>query len=506
MRARTPTSDDDSRKSGIRARSGAPAAGAHAAGPGAGGLAPLQRAVGNAVVARMLQRARDSSVHEVLRSPGSPLAGPVRQEMESRLGADFSDVRVHTGSAARASAAEVGARAYTSGSHIVLGDGGGDRHTLAHELTHVVQQRQGPVEGTDNGAGLRISDPGDRFEREAEANAARVLAGPVPSGGDAPEHPARQDRTDRFPALQRKKNEKKQGPDGAPETQLYNVFFTAVDQAVEWAYRYVTTAPQLGPLADYDGHTRHWVEVWREFHATGRSGGVSKEFGYAVESVADAYLNGAGRPSLPGDAEFRSQVTFGTTRPDYVLYQRGQVVGAVDVTATGSKDHTDDKTRWNELFQQHGESLYDSLDTNVRAGMALAHDNEAPLTQQEADALVQQAAEHRAMWEERWQEMADSFRNGMWVAGIMTSEGGLQPVTDPVIRENKRRDAVLTWMTGELGVDRDTAEKNATSMLSKFNPSWPVTFNCNDTSSSESRGEAFLSSVYHDWAKRAPRA
>ncbi|MFJ2783815.1 MULTISPECIES: DUF4157 domain-containing protein [unclassified Streptomyces] len=26
-------------------------------------------------------------------------------------------------------------------------EGGGDRHTLAHELTHVSQQRQGPVAG-----------------------------------------------------------------------------------------------------------------------------------------------------------------------------------------------------------------------------------------------------------------------------------------------------------------------------------------------------------------------
>ncbi|MFE6778635.1 DUF4157 domain-containing protein [Streptomyces sp. NPDC057702] len=96
--------------------------------------------------------------------------------MEARLGADFSDVRLHTDAAARASAAEVGARAYTSGNHVVIGDGGADRHTLAHELTHVIQQRQGPVVGIDNGSGLRISDPSDRFEREAEANATRVMA------------------------------------------------------------------------------------------------------------------------------------------------------------------------------------------------------------------------------------------------------------------------------------------------------------------------------------------
>lgn len=116
-----------------------------------------------------------SAVPGVLRSSGRPLDSAVRRDMEARLGADFSDVRIHDDSAAKASAAEVGARAYTSGSHVVLGDGGGDEHTLAHELTHVIQQRHGPVAGTDNGAGLKVSDPSDRFEREAEANAVRVM-------------------------------------------------------------------------------------------------------------------------------------------------------------------------------------------------------------------------------------------------------------------------------------------------------------------------------------------
>lgn len=105
--------------------------------------------------------------------------------MESRLGADFSDVRVHTGPTAQRSAAEIGARAYTSGSDVVIGAGGGDKHTLAHELTHVIQQRQGPVSGTDTGDGLRVSDPGDRFERAAEANARRVMSGPAPVQRDA---------------------------------------------------------------------------------------------------------------------------------------------------------------------------------------------------------------------------------------------------------------------------------------------------------------------------------
>lgn len=103
--------------------------------------------------------------------------------METRLDADLSDVRVHAGAAARASAAQLGARAYTSGSHIVIGDGGTDRHTLAHELVHVMQQRRGAVAGKDNGSGLAVSDPADRDERAAEAEAARVLRAPLSRPG-----------------------------------------------------------------------------------------------------------------------------------------------------------------------------------------------------------------------------------------------------------------------------------------------------------------------------------
>ncbi|WP_438267884.1 eCIS core domain-containing protein [Kitasatospora purpeofusca] len=148
----------------------------------------LQRSIGNAVVARMARGGREeqgsepvqrSGVHEVLRGAGRPLQGAVRAEMEGRLGADFSDVRLHTGAAAQRSAAEIGARAYTSGRDVVIGHGGGDKHTLAHELTHVIQQRKGAVAGTDRGDGLRVSHPGDSFEREAEANARRVMARPA---------------------------------------------------------------------------------------------------------------------------------------------------------------------------------------------------------------------------------------------------------------------------------------------------------------------------------------
>jgi hypothetical protein len=67
---------------------------------------------------------------------------------------------------------------------VVIGRDGTDDHTLAHELTHVLQQRSGPVAGTDDGTGLRISDPADRFERDAETNATRAMSGAAPSVHD----------------------------------------------------------------------------------------------------------------------------------------------------------------------------------------------------------------------------------------------------------------------------------------------------------------------------------
>ena len=110
--------------------------------------------------------------------------------MESRLGHDFRDVRVHSDSAADASARSVNANAYTVGSHVVFQRSAFDpgshagRTTLAHELTHVVQQTQGPSYKADGG----IDTSG-----EAEANAVEsaVAAGKpahtalrsVPSGG-----------------------------------------------------------------------------------------------------------------------------------------------------------------------------------------------------------------------------------------------------------------------------------------------------------------------------------
>jgi Domain of unknown function (DUF4157) len=73
---------------------------------------------------------------------GEPLSDEVRSFMEPRFGADFSQVRVHTGGDAVLMNRELGAQAFTHKRDVYFGVGkapGKDALT-AHELSHVIQQ------------------------------------------------------------------------------------------------------------------------------------------------------------------------------------------------------------------------------------------------------------------------------------------------------------------------------------------------------------------------------
>jgi hypothetical protein len=158
----------------------------------------LQRLAGNSSVGSLVGHDDEAAEAGEERSPvldvvgkggGSPLPTDLRADMETHLGADFSSVRVHDGAQAAESAKAVQARAYTVGDDLVFNTGayspGTDdgRRTLAHELTHVVQQRAGPVDATPAAGGISVSDPSDRFELEAEAAATALpgSAGPAPA-------------------------------------------------------------------------------------------------------------------------------------------------------------------------------------------------------------------------------------------------------------------------------------------------------------------------------------
>ena len=111
----------------------------------------LQRTAGNASVIQLLaddEEATDASpVHDVVgKGGGTPLDEPTRASMEGRFGQSFGDVRVHTDEKAIESAESVGANAYTVGNDVVwsgssTASSSTGQRTIAHELTHVVQQR-----------------------------------------------------------------------------------------------------------------------------------------------------------------------------------------------------------------------------------------------------------------------------------------------------------------------------------------------------------------------------
>jgi nucleoid-associated protein YgaU len=115
-------------------------------------------------------------------STGAPLPPAVRSKFEGGLGADLSDVRVHTGSESAAAAESVGARAFAVGSDVHFGRGEFDpdsqagQRLLAHEVVHTVQQRGagGPPVAQHK---LEVSAPGDAAEVEADAIADSLVAG-----------------------------------------------------------------------------------------------------------------------------------------------------------------------------------------------------------------------------------------------------------------------------------------------------------------------------------------
>jgi hypothetical protein len=135
-------------------------------GPQANILA-LQDTAGNQGVSQLLQsgmgnRAFDGTaappiVQSVMKNGGGhPLDTSTRADMESRFNTDFRQVRVHSNASAAASARALTARAYTYENHVVFGEGRYVPHTkdgrqlLAHELTHVIQQRGGSYRSAES--------------------------------------------------------------------------------------------------------------------------------------------------------------------------------------------------------------------------------------------------------------------------------------------------------------------------------------------------------------------
>ncbi len=125
----------------------------------------LDAQAGGDVAGTVVPSALESRVMD-LQGRGAPLSPSERTFFESRMGADFSQVQIHTDANAADLAQSFDARAFTIDTNVVFGAGEyqpdteGGRHLLAHELTHVMQQTGGiatkriqrtPGEGYEDG-------------------------------------------------------------------------------------------------------------------------------------------------------------------------------------------------------------------------------------------------------------------------------------------------------------------------------------------------------------------
>jgi hypothetical protein len=84
---------------------------------------------------------------QATKGSGSPINVNTRQFMESRMGADFSNVRIHTGNMPEKMNRDISARAFTHGANIYFNrneyqpESNTGKKLLAHELTHTIQQK-----------------------------------------------------------------------------------------------------------------------------------------------------------------------------------------------------------------------------------------------------------------------------------------------------------------------------------------------------------------------------
>jgi hypothetical protein len=121
------------------------------------------------------------------RGRGRELDTDARSDLETAMGEDFSDVRVHDDAHAHELSRSVSAEAFTTGSDIFFQSGryepgsSAGRKLLAHELTHVTQQRGAPPASE-----MTVSDPGDASEVEATDIADKVSTSTPPSASSAP--------------------------------------------------------------------------------------------------------------------------------------------------------------------------------------------------------------------------------------------------------------------------------------------------------------------------------
>ena len=215
---------------------------------------------GNTAISRLLNR----------RHGGRPLDPKTRTDMEQSFGTDFSDVRLHRNASAQAATEAVDAVGFTHGDDIYFAadapnpESPAGRTLIAHELAHVVQQRQ------TADVKAEMSQPGDRFEQAADRAAQQALQGQTAESatGGAP------------PAIQRQQREGNRASREEASAAL-EAWLRRVMQQQGWRSVRVTAEVRSAVISLF-------------------SGDIGRQIGI------EAWLNS---PALPGDpADFARQV------------------------------------------------------------------------------------------------------------------------------------------------------------------------------------------------------
>ncbi len=203
----------------------------------------------------------------------------------------------------------------------------------------------------------------------------------------------------------------------------------ALDQAVQRAHHHVIAAPNLGDLADLDGHTAKWVEDWQAAVHGNAPGSLATSFGYAIETLATmVYL-----PAAPAGMSHQLQGVRNNTRPDVILMNEAGDVSWLDITASASAGHIWNKDGWGD--RPHvSEVTYPSLQPQHRQLMAQNNDVVNPAGF-DAAAFADQLAQATALRDfrrERWAELGNNIREAYWalpaVANISAMLANLSPM------------------------------------------------------------------------------
>ncbi|GLR16694.1 eCIS core domain-containing protein [Portibacter lacus] len=129
-----------------------------------------------------LQMKKGSQKNESEKAPSSTktsLPEEVQSKMEGAFGADFSNVNIHSNSS---KAQGMGAQAYAQGNDVHFAPGKynpesqSGQELLGHELTHVVQQRQGRVQPTTQMKGQNVNAD-QSLENEADHMGKKAASG-----------------------------------------------------------------------------------------------------------------------------------------------------------------------------------------------------------------------------------------------------------------------------------------------------------------------------------------